>query len=193
MKDATKHLNGYSPGDAFKEVDPLPPLVEDAASSHTELWLVQLPVNELGPKDLMDKQWTMQPLDPDGKIGHFYSSRGEVYNVVKESVDRKKLYAMMPGSSQHSVRRITSKVCFRRHLEVQPATSLGRTKSGVMTSEAKSRGDSTKSASVQKRALTDEKQTSTVTEGSVGNSEVEKESKKKKKKKEKKSKSEASS
>lgn len=90
---------------------------------------------QLGPKDLMDKQWTMQPLDPDGKIGHFYSSRGkmrsslfvstysfftysvfevwsydmwcwffsgEVYNVVKESVDRKKLYAMMPGSSQHS-------------------------------------------------------------------------------------------
>jgi hypothetical protein len=49
MKDATKHLNGYSPGDAFKEVDPLPPLVEDAASSHTELWLVQLPVNEVSP------------------------------------------------------------------------------------------------------------------------------------------------
>lgn len=40
--------------------------------------------------------------------------------------------------------------------------------------------DSTRS--VQKRALTDEKQTSGVTEGSVGNSEVEKESKKKKKK-----------
>lgn len=53
--------------------------------------------------------------------------------------------------------------------------------------------DSKKPASVQKRAFTDEKQTSTVTEGSVGNSEVEKEDRKKKKKKEKKSKSEASS
>lgn len=52
------------------------------------------------------------------------------------------------------------------------------------------KADSTRS--VQKRALTDEKQTSTVTEASIGNSEVEKESKKKKKK-EKKSKSEASS
>ncbi|KAG0564354.1 hypothetical protein KC19_8G103800 [Ceratodon purpureus] len=193
MKDAAQHLTAYSPGDAFKEVDTLPPLVEEAASPNTELWLVQLPVNELGPKDLMDKQWTMQPPDSDGKIGHFYSTRGDVYNVVNDNVDRKKLYAMMPGSSQHSVRRITSKVCFRRFLEVQPATSLGRTKSGVTTSEAKSRGDSTKSASVQKRAFTDDKQTSTVTEGSVGNSEVEKESKKKKKKKERKPKSEASS
>jgi len=27
---------------------------------------------------------------------------GEVFDVVKESMDRKKLYAMMPGSSQHS-------------------------------------------------------------------------------------------
>ena len=54
--------------------------------------------------------------------------------------------------------------------------------------------DSTKS--VQKRAFSEEKQTRTVTEGSVENSEVDKESKKKKKKKkkkEKKSKSEASS
>ena len=53
---------------------------------------------------------------------------------------------MFPTDSGHcdicffSVRRITSKVCFRRHLEVQPATSLGRTKTGVTTSEAKSRG-----------------------------------------------------
>lgn len=27
---------------------------------------------------------------------------GEVINVVKENMDRKKLYAIMPGSSQHS-------------------------------------------------------------------------------------------
>lgn len=47
MKDANKHLNGYSPGDAFKEVPLLPPLVEEAATSNTELWLVQLPVNEV--------------------------------------------------------------------------------------------------------------------------------------------------
>lgn len=47
MEVASKHPNGYSPGDAFKEVDILPPLVEEAASSTTELWLVQLPVNEV--------------------------------------------------------------------------------------------------------------------------------------------------
>jgi len=46
--------------------------------------------------------------------------------------------------------------------------------------------DSTRS--IPKRALTDEKQTSTVTEASIGNAEVEE----KKKKKEKKAKSEAS-
>lgn len=173
--------SGYSPGDGFRQVELLAPLVEEAASSNTELWLVQLPVNELGPKDLMDKQWVIQPPDSDGKIGHFYSIRGDICNVVTENVDRKKLYAIMPGSSQHSVRRITSKVCFRRQLEIQKETSLGgrSIRSGI-TSGEKSRGDSTRS--VQKRALTDEKQTSGVTEGSVGNSEVKKESKKKKKK-----------
>ena len=33
---------------------------------------------QLGPKDLMDKKWTIEPPDSDGKIGHFYSSRGRM-------------------------------------------------------------------------------------------------------------------
>lgn len=55
-------------------------------------------------------------------------------------------YVVFPVDIGHcgiysAVRRITSKVCFRRHLEIQKETSLsGRTKSGVTTSEAKSRG-----------------------------------------------------
>lgn len=41
--------SGYSPGDGFRQVELLAPLVEEAASSNTELWLVQLPVNEVSP------------------------------------------------------------------------------------------------------------------------------------------------
>lgn len=172
----------YQPADSFKQIDPHPPLLEDAASASTELWLVQLPVNELGPKDLMDKQWTMHTADLDNKLGHFYSSRGEVYNVVKENVESRKLFAILPDSTDYSVRRITSKICLRRHIELQKGVSVsGHAKSEVTTSETKSRADSTKSQ--HKRALTDDRQASTVTEASVGNMEgVESETKKKKKK-----------
>ncbi|CAM6018413.1 unnamed protein product [Sphagnum balticum] len=122
----------YMPPASFQQLENIVPLVEDVGSNNnTELWLVQLPSNELVAKDLMGQQWNMQAADDaDCKLGHFYSSRGEMYDVVKQEMDSTKLFAIFPNAAtQFSVRRITQQVCFRKNIPRPPETpAAGSTK-----------------------------------------------------------------
>jgi hypothetical protein len=48
----------------------------------------------------MGQQWNMQAADDaDCKLGHFYSSRGEMYDVVKQEMDSTKLFAIFPNAA----------------------------------------------------------------------------------------------
>jgi hypothetical protein len=48
----------------------------------------------------MEQQWNMQVADDaDCKLGHFYSSRGETYDVVKQEMDSTKLFAIFPNAA----------------------------------------------------------------------------------------------
>ncbi|KAH9549483.1 hypothetical protein CY35_10G022500 [Sphagnum magellanicum] len=157
----------YMPPDSFQQLENIVPLVEDVGSNNnTELWLVQLPSNELGAKDLMEQQWNMQVADDaDCKLGHFYSSRGEMYDVVKQEMDSTKLFAIFPNAAtQLSVHRITQQICFRKNIPRPPETpaAAGSTKK-PKAGKPSSLEDS------NKRPLASERQTSTlISEASVG-------------------------
>lgn len=96
--------------------------MDDAYQDDTELWLVQIPNTELGPNDLLDKQWRMRTEPRDGKLGRFFNSRGQTIEVLQQKdLEGPQTHAFVPISSTESfaVRKITQRVSFVRRFEVE--------------------------------------------------------------------------
>ncbi|CAM6088846.1 unnamed protein product [Calypogeia fissa] len=133
-----KILNAYQPPEHFQEAEKLPPVVEEAADDNTELWLIRIPANEIGPADLVEQKVKINPNVIDGIVGHFANSQGEDYNIVKRSkVGKMQPYAFIPnGADPLVVRTIACQVGFVKSLPVMKDSnenSHHRSKDGGVT------------------------------------------------------------
>ncbi|KAJ7563472.1 hypothetical protein O6H91_03G111700 [Diphasiastrum complanatum] len=117
--------NRYKPPESFKPLDKAAPLVDAPFLEDKELWLIQIPSNELTPEDLINKKWNMRSMAKDGILGHFCSSRGDDIIVMKQDSSKdNSRYAFLPtADGSFNVRRITCQASFTRWTEIE--TSKG--------------------------------------------------------------------
>ncbi|KAL2651182.1 hypothetical protein R1flu_019310 [Riccia fluitans] len=121
----------YTPPEHFKLVEGAEPLVEEALDSNTELWLVRIPANEISQEDLVEKKLRINVNSANAEVGHFYSSQGQEYRIVKQDCgDYVQPYAIVPSESGHfRVKKIRRQVGFVRSLGLAKDPNASETSS----------------------------------------------------------------
>ncbi|KAH9288102.1 hypothetical protein KI387_032219 [Taxus chinensis] len=110
-KAAAETVKKYIPPQEFQEVE-VKPLVEEELSDTTELWLIQMPLNQFEPADFKGKRLSLKLPEAEGWMGCLENSRGKSYDMFSLGSQGMKPLAFFPRSSKSmGVRKISRHIC----------------------------------------------------------------------------------
>lgn len=101
----------YKPPSEFQEVE-VEPILKEALSDSTELWLIQMPLTQFEPADFTGKQLSLKLTKEDGWMGCLENSRGKSYDMFGLGKRGTERFAFVPSSSKSmGVRKIARHIC----------------------------------------------------------------------------------